>query len=132
MRVTCCGVLCCLAHRPHSVDELTKEVADLVMDGALSARIDSKAGVLVSRQADDRVEAFERAEAMGKAFIRDTRAVLLRLNLLKLGVYVPPLHSGGGFHDMDMDSPGGELGLGGGAGIGGGGGGGGGGDDMAD
>jgi hypothetical protein len=112
-----------LPHRADSVEQLTREVVELVMSGTLQARIDSKAGVLVSQQADDRVEAFEKASAVAQAFVRDTRAALLRLNLLKHGVSVRAAYPSGG---SGLLQGGGEGGAADGGSMGGGG------DDMMD
>ena len=58
----------------------------------------------MSRQADDRVEAFERTLEMGQAFVSDTKAVLLRINLTKLNIGVAPVGPMGmHFSDGDGD-----------------------------
>ncbi|EOD32552.1 hypothetical protein EMIHUDRAFT_429574 [Emiliania huxleyi CCMP1516] len=65
------------------VDSLEKEIAALIMSGCIPARIDSQAKVLHARHADQRNATFVKALATGEAYMRDTKALLLRLNLLR-------------------------------------------------
>lgn len=65
------------------VAELEKELAALIMAGSIPARIDSQAKVLCARHADQRHATFQKALSMGEAYMRDTKAFLLRLNLLR-------------------------------------------------
>jgi len=53
------------------------------MSGCIPARIDSQAKVLHARHADQRNATFVKALATGEAYMRDTKALLLRLNLLR-------------------------------------------------
>jgi COP9 signalosome complex subunit 1 len=66
-----------------AVVELEKELAALIMAGAIPARIDSQSKVLYARHADQRHATFEKALAMGEAYMRNTKALLLRINLLR-------------------------------------------------
>jgi COP9 signalosome complex subunit 1 len=65
------------------VGELEKELAALIMAGAIPARIDSQSKVLYARHADQRHATFEKALAMGETYMRNTKALLLRINLLR-------------------------------------------------
>ncbi|KXZ46324.1 hypothetical protein GPECTOR_45g94 [Gonium pectorale] len=62
---------------------LEKQLATLIMDGAISARIDSATKVLYASKADARATTFARVLAAGEAYCRDTRALLLRANLVQ-------------------------------------------------
>mmetsp|Transcript_5474 Transcript_5474/g.18188 ORF Transcript_5474/g.18188 Transcript_5474/m.18188 type:complete len:85 (-) Transcript_5474:400-654(-) len=53
------------------------------MSGCIPARIDSQAKVLHARHADQRNATFVKALATGESYMRDTKALLLRLNLLR-------------------------------------------------
>ena len=64
-----------------SGDSLEAELTALILDGHVSARIDRGAGVLVSRTADARLLTFERTLAAAGAYLRDTRALLVRASL---------------------------------------------------
>ncbi|KAG2424834.1 hypothetical protein HXX76_014255 [Chlamydomonas incerta] len=81
------------------VAELEKQLAGLIMDGAISARIDSATKVLYASKADARVTTFQRVLTAGEAYCRDTRALLLRANLVQ--------------HDFMQAGPGGPGGGGG-------------------
>jgi len=65
------------------VDALEKELAQLIMKGQIPARIDSQAKVLHARNTDQRTATFNAAIKMGDDYIRDTKALLLRINLLR-------------------------------------------------
>jgi hypothetical protein len=66
-----------------SVQALEKELAALIMAGQIPARIDSQAKVLYARHADQRTATFAAALKMGEEYMRDTRALLLRINLMR-------------------------------------------------
>ncbi|EFJ45720.1 hypothetical protein VOLCADRAFT_63341 [Volvox carteri f. nagariensis] len=65
------------------VGDLEKQLAGLIMDGAISARIDSATKVLYASKADLRATTFSRVLSAGEAYCRDTRALLLRANLVQ-------------------------------------------------
>ena len=65
------------------VDGLEKELAKLIMDKQIAARIDSQAKVLHARHADQRTATFAAALKMGDEYMRDTKAMLLRINLMR-------------------------------------------------
>jgi len=66
-----------------SVEALEKELAALIMAQQIPARIDSQAKVLYARHADQRTATFATALKMGEEYMRDTRALLLRINLMR-------------------------------------------------
>lgn len=66
-----------------SVDELEKELASLIMASQIPARIDSQNKVLHARKADQRTATFASAIKMGEEYMRDSRALLLRINLMR-------------------------------------------------
>jgi len=65
------------------IDALEKELAQLIMKGQIPARIDSQAKVLHARNIDQRTATFSAAIKMGDDYIRDTKALLLRINMLR-------------------------------------------------
>ena len=75
------------------VMELEKELAALIMAGQIAARIDSHNKVLHARHADQRTASFQKALAMGDEYVRDSMALLLRINLMRHEFVVKP--SGG-------------------------------------
>lgn len=66
-----------------TVAGVEKEVAQLIADGQIAARIDSQEKVLFARHADQRNGTFEKAQQAGEDFRRETRALLLRARLLQ-------------------------------------------------
>ena len=81
---------------------LEKELAQLIMDGQVTARIDSQAKVLYARHTDVRAATFHKLLQFGEAYIRDSKALMLRASLLK--------------HDLIQRGGGGRRGGGGGGG----------------
>ncbi|CAM0870445.1 unnamed protein product [Alopecurus aequalis] len=66
-----------------SVSMLEKELAALITDNKITARIDSHNKILYARHADQRNATFQRALQTGSEFERDVKAMLLRANLMK-------------------------------------------------
>jgi len=65
------------------VMELEKELASLILAGQIPARIDSHNKVLHARHADQRTATFQKALGMGDDYVRDSMALLLRINLMR-------------------------------------------------
>eukprot|EP00741_Cyanophora_paradoxa_P023644 tig00021608_g22838.t1 len=65
------------------VTDLEKEIAALITEGHIQARIDSHNKVLYARHSDQRASTFQRAGAMGADYLRSTKALLLRVNLAR-------------------------------------------------
>lgn len=65
------------------VGGLEKELATLIMENQIQARIDSHNKILYARHADQRNATFQRALQAGGDFQRETQAMLLRANLLR-------------------------------------------------
>ncbi len=62
---------------------LEKDVATLIMNGVINARIDSESKMLYAHHADERQATFDAAFALAENFRVNTKALLLRLNLLR-------------------------------------------------
>jgi len=80
------------------VMDLEKELATLIMAGQIPARIDSHNKVLHARHADQRTATFQKALGMGDDYVRDSMALLLRINLMR--------------HDFVVKGQSGDAGLG--------------------
>ena len=65
------------------VESLTEEVGKLIVEGKLSARIDSGKKILYMSQVDTRQSTFDDVFTLGKTYLADTKASLLRMNLVK-------------------------------------------------
>jgi COP9 signalosome complex subunit 1 len=98
-----------------TVAELEQELKNLIVEGDISARIDSFNQVLVAKQVNQRTRMFQKATEVGRDHNANMRDMLLRMDLTMQEFSVKPPRRGG------------PAGGGGGAGAGGGGGGGGGG-----
>lgn len=83
-----------------SLDDLEKELAKLIMEGEnrgdrgdkifINARIDSHNKRLYARQTQERLVTFDRAIAVGEDFQTNTRAMLVRVSLIRNGMLVRP------------------------------------------
>jgi len=67
---------------------LEKELSKLIMDGAISARIDSHNKRLYARQTDQRTSTFEKTMKLGQEYQQNCKALLLRVNMLKYPDFV--------------------------------------------
>lgn len=66
-----------------SVAGLEKELAALITENQIQARIDSHNKILYARHADQRNTTFQRVLQTGSDFQRETRAMLVRANLMR-------------------------------------------------
>jgi len=85
-----------------NLDDLEKELAKLIMEGEnrnergdrervfINARIDSHNKRLYARQTQERLVTFDRAIAMGEDFQTNTRAMLVRVSLIRNNMLVKP------------------------------------------
>jgi len=80
-----------------SVEALEKELAALIMARQIAARIDSQAKVLHSRQIDQRSATFASAIKMGEDYLRDMKALILRINLMRADFIVKGSGEGQGY-----------------------------------
>jgi COP9 signalosome complex subunit 1 len=64
-----------------TIAALETDLAALIVDEQIAACIDSANKRLYARNADERVDTFEKALAAGDAFTHATKSQLLRLNL---------------------------------------------------
>eukprot|EP00238_Polyblepharides_amylifera_P015908 CAMPEP_0196584436 /NCGR_PEP_ID=MMETSP1081-20130531/47059_1 /TAXON_ID=36882 /ORGANISM="Pyramimonas amylifera, Strain CCMP720" /LENGTH=415 /DNA_ID=CAMNT_0041905639 /DNA_START=73 /DNA_END=1320 /DNA_ORIENTATION=- len=74
-----------------SVPGLQRELAKLIMDNQIQARIDSHNKVLYARHADQRSATFQKVLATGEAYMQDTKAMLLRASLLQHDLVQKPI-----------------------------------------
>eukprot|EP01121_Diplochlamys_sp_Union-15-3_P013626 TRINITY_DN425_c0_g1_i2.p1 TRINITY_DN425_c0_g1~~TRINITY_DN425_c0_g1_i2.p1 ORF type:complete len:467 (-),score=86.86 TRINITY_DN425_c0_g1_i2:119-1489(-) len=65
------------------ITSLEKELSRLIMDGVISARIDSHNKRLYVREVDERTTTFDKALKMGSDFETHTKSLLLRVNLVR-------------------------------------------------
>eukprot|EP00898_Chlorokybus_atmophyticus_P005592 jgi/Chlat1/6033/Chrsp4S06328 len=67
---------------------LEKEIAALIMDNQIQARIDSHNKILYARHADQRNATFQKALQAGQDYQQDASAMLLRANLMRNDLFV--------------------------------------------
>lgn len=65
------------------VKSLEREIAGLIMDGKVQARIDSESKVLFAKKPDPRLETQKQVLEAGEAYLRDTKALLIRASIIK-------------------------------------------------
>eukprot|EP01117_Protostelium_nocturnum_P003806 TRINITY_DN15067_c0_g1_i1.p1 TRINITY_DN15067_c0_g1~~TRINITY_DN15067_c0_g1_i1.p1 ORF type:complete len:444 (+),score=172.86 TRINITY_DN15067_c0_g1_i1:156-1487(+) len=73
-----------------NVNGLEKELSTLIVDGSIQARIDSHNKRLYARKMDQRSSTFQKALNIGEEYEENTKAILLRINLLRSEVVVKP------------------------------------------
>jgi len=73
-----------------TVAGLEKELARLIMDGSISARIDSHNKRLYARHTDQRSSTFQNALKVGDEYQRNANALLLRVNLMRNDFVIKP------------------------------------------
>jgi COP9 signalosome complex subunit 1 len=77
------------------VPQATKQLEKLIQDDAVAARIDTAAGVVHARWEDARAQAFTATLAAGSAYIRDTKALLVRASMMQNDVSLTGKRGGG-------------------------------------
>jgi COP9 signalosome complex subunit 1 len=92
------------------VPALEAELSSLIVEGVIQARIDSHNKRLIARQTDDRSATFERALSAGEQFHRDSKALLVRVNLIRSDFYIKAPRGQGG-HGPQQMGPGMVMGL---------------------
>jgi COP9 signalosome complex subunit 1 len=65
------------------LEALEAELAQLIMKDDIQARIDSHKKILVAQHADLRNQTFSKALQVGHDYVRDTKALILRINLMR-------------------------------------------------
>jgi hypothetical protein len=90
-------------------EEAAGAVADLIQRGWVAGRIDAREHTFRRHTADARADALEKLTAVGKVFVADTRALLLRASLVKHGVVVRAASGGGGGAGAGVDADGHRL-----------------------
>ena len=63
------------------ISDLEEELATLIMQGAIEARIDSSSKILHARRVNDRHSTFEAALSLADSFRLNTKALMLRVHL---------------------------------------------------
>eukprot|EP00695_Tsukubamonas_globosa_P001844 TRINITY_DN2912_c0_g1_i1.p2 TRINITY_DN2912_c0_g1~~TRINITY_DN2912_c0_g1_i1.p2 ORF type:complete len:133 (-),score=29.53 TRINITY_DN2912_c0_g1_i1:86-484(-) len=81
-----------------TVPNLEKEIAKLITDGQIQARIDSHNKILYSRTTDQRSLTYQRAMELGENFAADTENIIRRVNLLRSEFSVRPPKMSGSSH----------------------------------
>ncbi len=66
-----------------TVENVESEVAQLIMDKHIKARIDSHNKILYARMTDERNNTYQKVMEFGDSFVRETEANILRMNMLK-------------------------------------------------
>lgn len=81
-----------------TVVDLEDELMQLILDGQISARIDSHSKILYAKDTDQRSTTFEKSMLMGQEYQRRTKALILRSAVLKnqINVKCPPREGGQG------------------------------------
>jgi len=72
------------------VSGLEKELSALILEGSIQARIDSHNKVLYAKAINQRSSTFDKSIKMGDYYQRNTKAMLLRVNLMKHDFVVRP------------------------------------------
>ncbi|XP_065829194.1 COP9 signalosome complex subunit 1-like isoform X2 [Oscarella lobularis] len=73
-----------------TVAQLEDELTKLILDGQISARIDSHSKTLFARDVDERTQTFERSLAMGKQYQQKLKALILRAAIVRNQIVVKP------------------------------------------
>eukprot|EP00164_Ancoracysta_twista_P002734 GFYU01003636.1.p1 GENE.GFYU01003636.1~~GFYU01003636.1.p1 ORF type:complete len:477 (-),score=156.77 GFYU01003636.1:131-1516(-) len=79
-----------------TVASLENELADLIMNNLISARIDSHNKILYAKHADQRTVTYNKAAELGSAYLRHTQSTLLRIDMLRNDIIVKKESGHGG------------------------------------
>ena len=71
-----------------STNALEEELINLILDGQIQGRIDSKNKILYAKDVDQRSVTFEKSIEMGKEYQKRTKAVILRSLIMKYNISV--------------------------------------------
>ena len=81
-----------------SLDQIEGEIAELIVGKKIQAKIDSHSKLLYSRKENETLNAYKEAAALGRKFIGETEAMLLRIEAMGKDKYLKPINSlGKGF-----------------------------------
>jgi len=69
---------------------LEQELGSLIVEGSINARIDSHNKVLYARKTNLRSSTFDTSIKMGETYQRNTKAMILRMNILKRDFIIRP------------------------------------------
>ncbi|KAG0349349.1 cop9 signalosome complex subunit [Podila humilis] len=80
-----------------TVPVLEQELVSLIVAGQIEARIDSQQKILWAKQANKRSNIFEKTKAMGQEYERESKALVLRIQMMNHGLVVKgPVSEKGG------------------------------------
>lgn len=85
-----------------TVRSLENELTQLILNGQISARIDSRKKILYARDVDHRSTTFEKALEVGKEFERKSKALILRTVVLKHQIQVREATDGSKTDDINQ------------------------------
>ncbi|KAF9395246.1 COP9 signalosome complex subunit 1 [Podila verticillata] len=71
-----------------SVPVLEQELVSLIVAGQIEARIDSQQKILWAKQANKRSNIFEKTKAMGEEYERESKGLVLRIQMMNHGLVV--------------------------------------------
>jgi COP9 signalosome complex subunit 1 len=66
-----------------SLDEIERNLSELITSGKIKAKIDSHNKQLISRKENVQVESYKKAVALGDTFIRETEDQLLKIEMIR-------------------------------------------------
>jgi len=89
-----------------TVEKLEQEIGVLIVENAISARIDSQKKILMARTTDQRTAVFEKSLILTNEFQDQTECMLLRMNMLRNDVLVKPNKNQGASEASSKDSKG--------------------------
>jgi len=62
-----------------SIEQIEKEIADLIVNKQIQAKIDSHSKLLYSRKDNETMNSYKEAMLIGRKFISETEAMLLKI-----------------------------------------------------
>ena len=74
-----------------SLETIEQEIADLIVEKQIHSKIDSHSKLLYSKKDNEMMNSYKESLQLGKKFIRETEAMLLRVQLLKRNKTLKPL-----------------------------------------
>ncbi len=74
-----------------SLETIESEIADLIVEKQIHSKIDSHSKLLYSKKDNEMMNSYKESLVLGKKFIRETEAMLLRMQLLKRNKTLKPV-----------------------------------------
>lgn len=66
-----------------SIEQIESEIAELIVNKKIQAKIDSNSKLLYSRKDNETLNSYKQTVALGRLFIQETENALLRVNAMK-------------------------------------------------